>query len=313
VLEDLGPLLKNLPPRTATALVQAINRCGEELDIGSDWVQRWIGFTVVADALTRYAPEGEPVFELKGEAAIEMLLGGPFRGGGFTHEGKLAPLVRPRATRDLDATFRGVLNGLEAAVRNALSEPRNKFGFRVDVEAPAPPFMRRFRIHVTFREERFGRLMDRDFSNVKLEVSLYEGSYQSPDLVPAFSLKPFGLEGPELLPCIPLTKQVAQKLHAATEPPPEGKTNDRFRDLLDIALLSALVPPTPALREICEETFAIRAKHVWPPEITMYAQWIEPLEQLAKEMGLPNESAAEIVQHVTEYIEQIAAAGAGEG
>ena len=191
MLEDLGPLLKNLPPRTATALVQAINRCGEELDIGPDWVQRWIGFTVVADALTRYSPEGEPVFELKGGAAIKMRLGDPF------------------------------------------------------VEAPAPPFMRRFRIHVTFHEERFGRLMDRDFSNVKLEVSLYEGRHRSPELVPAFSLKPFGLEGPRLLPCIPLTKQVAQ--------------------------------------------------------------WSEPLEQLAKEMGLPNETAAEIVQHVTEYIQRIAA------
>ena len=87
--------------------------------------------------------------------------------------------------------------------------------------------------------------MDRDFSNVKLEVSLYEGRHRSPELVPAFSLKPFGLEGPRLLPCIPLTKQVAQ--------------------------------------------------------------WSEPLEQLAKEMGLPNETAAEIVHHVTEYIQRIAA------
>ena len=59
--------------------------------------------------------------------------------------------------------------------------------------------------------------------------------------------------------------------------------------------------------EVCEETFAIRAKHAWPPKIITYAQWSEPLEQLAKEMGLPNETAAEIVQHVTEYIQRIPA------
>ena len=65
--------------------------------------------------------------------------------------------------------------------------------------------------------------MERSFSNVKLEVSLYGGEHPTPDLVPAFSLKPFGLEGPGVIPCIPLTKQIAQKLHAATEPPTEGK------------------------------------------------------------------------------------------
>ncbi len=72
--EELRPLLKNLPPRTARTLLQAVNRCGEELNIGADWVRRWIGLMVVADALTRYALGGEPTFELKGGAAIELSL-----------------------------------------------------------------------------------------------------------------------------------------------------------------------------------------------------------------------------------------------
>ena len=49
--EGLGQLLNHLPPKAAGALVQAINRCGAQLGIGPDWVRRWIGFTVVADAL----------------------------------------------------------------------------------------------------------------------------------------------------------------------------------------------------------------------------------------------------------------------
>ena len=79
MLEELDPLLKNLPPRTASALGQAINRCAAELGVGPDWVQRWIGFTVVADALARYAPDGQPAFEMKGGAAIELRLGRPVR------------------------------------------------------------------------------------------------------------------------------------------------------------------------------------------------------------------------------------------
>jgi hypothetical protein len=306
MLEQLSPLLKNLPPRTARALRQAINRCGEELGVGSDWVQRWIGFTVVADALTGYTVGGEPAFELKGGAAIELRLRWPNKGS----EGGIA--ARPRATRDLDAAFRGELDDIESAVEAALEEPRPPFGFRVEAGGKSPPFMRRFRIRILFLEEQFGRVVERSFSNVKLEVSIYEGEHPAPDLVPAFSLKPFGLEGPDVIPCIPLTKQVAQKLHAATEPPNEGRSNERFRDLVDIALLSALVPATSGLRAVCEDTFAIRGKQAWPPEITIFETWAEPLEEMAGEMGLPQRTAEEIARHVEEYVQQIAIAGSSD-
>lgn len=200
----------------------------------------------------------------------------------------------------------------ESAVEAALDEPRHPFGFRVEVEGKSPPFMRRFRIRVLFLEERLGRVAERSFSNVKLEVSLYEGSHPAPDLVPAFSLKPFGLEGPDVIPCIPLTKQVAQRLHAATEPPPEGKTNERFRDLVDIVLLGALMPASSQLRDVCEETFAIRGKQAWPPEITIDETWGEPLEEMARGMGLPQRTAEEIVRYVEEYVQQIATAGSSD-
>lgn len=308
MLDELGPLLKNLPPRTASALVHAINRCAAHLGVGADWVQRWIGFTVVADALSRYAPHGHPEFEMKGGAAIELRLGRP-RPVGQTANAERPPKARARATRDLDATFRGTIGEVEAAVRAALAEPHDPFTFRVELEEPTPEFMRRFRIRVAYREERFGKVSERSFSNVKLEVSAYEGRHREPDQVPAFSLTPFGFEGPERIPCIPLSKQVAQKLHAATEPASEGHANDRFRDLLDLVLLSAFVPPSAELRDACEETFAIRAKHPWPPEVVAHPHWIGPLEAYAREMGLAQTDAGEIVRHVSEYVGRIAAAG----
>ncbi len=307
MLEELGPLLKNLPPKTAAALVQAINRCGRELGIGPEWVRRWIAFTVVADALTHYSPDGEPMFELKGGAAIEMRLRRLVREEARAGEVQGTEL-RPRATRDLDATFRGTLDEIEAAVRAALAEPRHRFAFRVAMEATNAPMMRQMTIHVAYREERFGRLQERAFSNVRLEISTYEGIHREPEMVPAFSLKPFGLEGPEELPCLPLTKQVAQKFHAATERPEDGRANDRFRDLLDIVILSGLTPPSRELREVCEETFQIRGQQTWPPEVVAHPHWVQPMEQRAREMGLPQESAEEIVQHVLKYLRAIAAA-----
>lgn len=304
MLDELGPLLRNLPPRTTQALVQAINLCGRELGIGPEWVRRWIAFTVVADALASYAPGGERVFELKGGAAIEMRLRRLERA--VAGDADAAPAERrPRATKDLDATFRGTLDDLENAVRAALAEPRHRFTFRIVVETPRTPLMRRMAVHVAYQEERLGRLLEAAFSNVQLEVSIYEGVYRDPEMVPAFSLRPFGIDGPEELPCLPLTKQVAQKLHAVTEQPEDGRINDRFRDLLDVVLLSALAPATPALREVCEETFRIRQKHGWPPEIVAHPHWIDPMEQRAREMGLPQTTADEIV----EYVRAIAAAG----
>jgi len=305
VFESLEPLLANLPPKTAGALVQAINRCGAELGIGAEWVRRWIAFTVVADALVSYAPDGDCAFEIKGGAAIEMRLRRLAR---LADAESVAAELKPRATKDLDATFRGEMNALEDAVRAALADPRHNFSFRVEMETPTAPMMRRLAVHVAYREERFGRILEKAFSNVKLEISTYEGQHRTPELVPAFSLKPFGLNGPETIRCLPLTKQIAQKLHAVTEQPAEGKTNDRFRDLLDIAILSTLEPPSAELREVCEETFNVRGKHDWPPEVVAHPHWIDPMEQGAREMGLSQSNADAIVEHVVAYVRQIAEA-----
>jgi len=269
--------------------------------VGPDWVQRWIGFTVVADALARYAPEGEPAFELKGGAAIELRMGRPTPPGDEQARIASGNKARARATRDLDAVFRGALAQLDDAVRVALTNPEDRFAFRVEVDGPGTPFMRRFSVRVSYREERLALESERSFSNVKLGVSVYEGKYRPPEMVTAFSLKPFGLDGPAELPCMPLTKQIAQKLHAVTQPP-EETANDRFRDLLDIVLLSTIVDPSPELREVCEETFAIRKRHAWPPQVVTYPPWLEVLEERAGEMGLDHATTEAIVSHVAEYV-----------
>lgn len=146
---DLKPLLKTLPPRTKSALIQAINACGEQLKMPADWVQRWLSFTVVADALTRYMPAGDSVFEIKGGAAIEMRM----RRLSIAPAGdETSSSVQPRATRDLDATFRGEMDALQHAVETALAEPHLGFAFRTEVETPNAPFMRRFRVRVGYLE-----------------------------------------------------------------------------------------------------------------------------------------------------------------
>ncbi len=301
MLDTLDPLLKHLPPKTKTALVAAINACARQLNLGPDWVQRWLSFTVVADALASYVPSGAAVFEFKGGAAIEMRLH-------RLHQPSAAvgASFRPRATKDMDVAFHGEMAELQQAVERALATPRHRFAFRTEIETPDSPNMRRFRVHVSYLEQGIAGSVARDLSNVKLEISAYEGTRYPADQVLAFSLKPFGIDGPSHLPCMTLKKQVAQELHAVTDDVASGK-NDRFRDLVDLVVLSDLEPASAELRAICEETFQIRSRQGWPPKIIVHETWAAPMEQRATEMGLPVTTADAIIAHVTRYVEAITA------
>ena len=305
--EALDPLLKTLPPKTKHALDRAINACSARLGLPSDWVLRWLSFTIVADALARHRIGEGHSFELKGGAAIELRLRRLHPGGAPTDADRSAS--QPRATKDLDATFRGVMADLEGAVRAALTTPHPAFQLGVELETPDAANMRRFRVRVAYLEPALaGGRAPRHLNSVKLEVSCYEGTPRPPEMVPAFPLSPFGLEGPSELPCLPLVKQIAQKLHAVTERRDGDAPNDRFRDLVDLVMLSQLEPASPDLRAVCEETFTIRQKQLWPPAVVLYPTWVEPLKARALEMGLAITDADEIAGFVQGYIESIARA-----
>ena len=292
MIPELAPLLKHLPPKTVRALHEAIHACSRQMGMPTDWVQRWVAFTLIADALAEPAPDGQPRFQLKGGAAIELRLRQP------------NSRMVPRVSKDLDATYRGELAAIPTEVEAVLSGERQGFTFRLISIDETPRHMlrhmRRFEVAISYR--------GKSFSRVKLEISVYEGAYRAPDLVPAPDLRSFGLVGPAELPVLPLAKQIAQKLHAVTEEPEPGKTNDRFRDLIDLVLLSVLAPPSSELREVCEETFALRGKHDWPPTVTIPEAWVDPLEALGQSVGLQYQHAADIVFHVASYLNDIAAA-----
>ena len=80
--------------------------------------------------------------------------------------------------------------------------------------------------------------------------------------------------------------------------------------MVDLVVLSAMAPASEEVRACCVETFAIRGMHDWPPEVAAPAHWREPVERLAREMGLEQSSMEELVEHVTRYIQAIVVATA---
>jgi hypothetical protein len=64
-----------------------------------------------------------------------------------------------------------------------------------------------------------------------------------------------------------------------------------------------------AIRTAAEHVFTQRAIHNFPPLIHIPAEWKAELEVLAKELGYPATSAAEIEKRFRAFVDAVAQAG----
>jgi hypothetical protein len=97
------------PPHNVHVLQRWVGDLAREQGIAPGRVQRWISFMVVAAMLDHARDEdGDPLFLLKGGAAMELRLG-----------------LRARATKDYDTAYReateGMLERLDTALRHGFS------------------------------------------------------------------------------------------------------------------------------------------------------------------------------------------------
>lgn len=132
------------------------------------------------------------------------------------------------------------------------------------------------------------------------------------DRLPGKPLDALGLEAPTEVPYVSVRHQIAQKLHGCTETPADGRTNDRFRDLIDLLLLEELVKDGDwaGLRAAGKEIFALRQLHLWPPVVTVFDGWSETYPVLATEVGFPVTDVNEAAERVQQLIGRIAVAPA---
>jgi hypothetical protein len=97
---------------------------------------------------------------------------------------------------------------------------------------------------------------------------------------------------------------MATKLHAVTERFETGE-NDRFRDLIDLLLLSDLQPDIAHVAEACRDVFEARAKQPWPPRLSAEPSWPEQYRALAIEQGFAIQEVAQAIELVQALIEEI--------
>jgi len=279
-----------------------VNQAQERTGLGVGRVGWIVASSVVVAVLQRALHhDNQPRFALKGGAYLEHRLS-----------------LRTRATQDVDALFRGDFNQLLDALDECLSQTWGPIEFsRTEPEVidgvPRAVKPRRFEIQLKIR----GKV----WRKVKVEVAPDEGSAGSfVEMLPAVPLDHFALPSAHQVAGIVVDYQVAQKIHACTDPhdPPTSR-NDRPRDVVDLLLLrDELYPPETnlsALRTACIDIFAARAAEApaagvavrdWPPTVVTYPHWTDDFKREAGTAGFsrPLEDA---VVDLNAWIAEIAA------
>lgn len=298
-LNSLDP--KGKTPGSVRVLNAWIAQAQDRLGSAGPRLGWLVAATVVSAALQRAVDEhGAPLFLLKGGTMLQYRLPG-----------------MSRTTKDIDGLVRGDLDRFLAELDAALVEQWGPLTLvRGEVEIIDVPNRiikpRRFDIVVALNGVTSRR--------VQVEISPDEGfAGTRPESISSPSLAGFGLPSPDHIVSLSMAYQIAQKIHACTDPhDPPAFVNDRARDVVDLLLLRDLVdatqrPTLGGVRAAVEDVFTVRAAEAlavgvvprdWPTWSTMYPHWRVSFTAAAESAGL-NITLADAIDQLNAWIDLI--------
>jgi hypothetical protein len=248
--------------------------------------RRLVGFAVLIETLAEAVAQGRiPIFFVKGGVAMELRLG-----------------LAARATKDLDIGLCLPPEEVVPAFDDALAIGYGDFRLRRQGEATVlDNGARQLRVRIEYLENPFATV-DVDLASASTETDT--------EPIEPFVLAELDLATPRVVPCLAINEQIAQKVHATTEPDPRGRQNARFRDIIDILLLNDRLRPDAAeLYAACERVFASRQTHPWPlTEHPFPPAWAGPLSALAQESGYDTVIVAEIQTRFNAFLNALSIA-----
>lgn len=301
-LKSLAPKTKQ--PNSAKTLNVWIAQAESKLGPGSGGGRLgWFIASSVAIAAVQRAvdADGRHLFLLKGGTLLQHRLN-----------------LGSRATQDIDGLVRGDIEDFLDALDDALAEPWGPVMLRhgpIDViDVPTKVIKpRRFDIFLELRGHTWRR--------IPFEIAADEaGIGEEDEFVPPPTLAGFGLPDPDKLVGIAMRFQIAQKLHAVTDPhDPPSSFNERVRDVVDLVLLQDLVAAagSPTDQEIAEAARAVflgraeeavelgRDPRSWPPVVATYPHWEADYRRAAASAQL-DMTLDEAVGRVNQWISDLA-------
>jgi hypothetical protein len=257
-------------------------------------LQQHVGVLVVAQFMNLAADgEGAPMLLVKGGASLELRRGIP----------------ESRTSKDLDAVVRGDVETVHERLAEAGADGWEGFtaAFTVPVPFEVPGLAahpHRFTAKLSYQ--------GKPFVSVPIETSPIEaGNAEEFDTVSSDALTLVGLSESVAVPCMTLPWQIAQKIHACTEPGDAPRTNNRARDLVDLQLLETLTvdDPLAGTEVACRAVFEARDTHGWPPVLAAQGNWdviyVRALEGL-EDIGIAG-TLDDAMLRVQSFIDRIAA------
>jgi hypothetical protein len=263
-----------------------------------------VASTVVIAALQRAVDEtGRTQFLLKGGTYLQYRL-----------------RTTGRTTKDVDGLIRGDLDEFLTALDSALREPWGPLSLsRTEAEVIDAGGRlinpRRFWVKLAIK----GKV----WRSIKVEIAGDEAdAAQEQDVLTAVNLDHFGLPTPDQLLGIAVRFQIAQKLHACTDPhEPPTEPNDRARDISDLLLLRDLTRLEGHLtaadigaacaalfHERAAEAAALgRAPRVWPPVVQAHPHWQGDYDSVARQSNV-SQSLTDAVAELNKWIVVLEAA-----
>ena len=268
------------PPRSPGELTKRVRAYANSHELAEGRVRLWVAHLAIIGALTR---ENDPAVSsritVKGGVAVEQWLGS-----------------RARATKDLDLTVNVLGADIVEIVDEGLGTAFGDFTFRRSGEPYLmPKGAARIRVAVQF--------LGRAWSTVQVDLSLCELDDIGFEPVVPISLDELGLTGPPSVPCLPIAFQIAQKLHAFTDPGLDRE--ERVRDLVDILLLRQLIDDYASVRSACTRLFSSRGTHDWPPKVHASERASAEYERLAREVSHPVTTVEEALTELRDFIARI--------
>ncbi len=269
-------------PKTVNRLQQLITEWERESGQPVRRLNLRVASMMLAGALRRAVnDDGAVVFVTRGGVAMELRAG-----------------EKARVTGDVDLVLRGDPESLLAHLDASLADDYEEFSFERNEPQPLElrPHVRRIRVKVAFRTKPFMTLI--------VEVAPVEAGGDEIEEIAAHDLSTIGLDGPDIIPVLAVRWQIAQKLHAVTEPPPRpGGENPRYWDLIDLQLLQALTSENLApVKDACRRIFAARDQQHWPPQITTYPDWSDRYAAMASSLDMPIVDLDEAINVIHAFI-----------
>jgi Nucleotidyl transferase AbiEii toxin, Type IV TA system len=265
-------------PKTVNRLQQLITEWERESGQPVRRLNLRVASMMLAGALRRAVDDdGAVVFVTRGGVAMELRAG-----------------EKARVTGDVDLVLRGDPESLLAHLDASLVDDYEDFSFERNEPQPLElrPHVHRILVKVAFRTKPFMTLV--------VEVAPVEAGGDEIEEIAAHDLSTIGLDGPDIIPVLAVRWQIAQKLHAVTEPPLRpGGENPRYWDLIDLQLLQALTGENLApVKEACQRIFAARGQQSWPPQITTYPDWSDRYTTMASSLDMPTTDLNQAVEAI---------------